>query len=341
MGVAISEILVKKDIEFSDLANEIIVIDAPLFLYQFLSTIRGPDGTPLTDSEGRITSHLVGLFFRTATLIKNHLRIAYVFDGVAPDLKMKERERRKELKEKAKVEYDRAVERHDIDDMKKFAQRTSKLDSSMIEEAMELIEAFGIPVIKAPSEAEAQASYMVKKGDAYAVATQDTDTLMFGATRVVRNLSIAGKRKKTRKLSYETYKPQLITLSDNMNQLGIDNDNFIALCMLVGTDFNVGGIKGLGPKKSLALVKKFSDLDELFKEVEWDKHFEVSWEEVFYLIKNMKVTDDYELVWKDMKSDKIKEILIGRHGFSEERVQNTLDKLKKEEPKQRGLNEFF
>lgn len=342
MGVAITEILVKKEIELKDLSNKIIVIDAPLFLYQFLSSIRSADGTPLTDSKGDVTSHLIGLFSRTITLMQNNIKIAYVFDGKSPDLKSKERERRRKLKEEAIKEYEIAKERHDVEMMEKFAKRTSKLTPSMIEDSIELISALGLPAIHAPTEAEAQASYMVKKGDAWAVATQDADTMMFGATRIVKNLSIAGKRKKANKLSFETYKPEVILLSENLTNLGLGNDDFIALCMLVGTDFNVGGIKGIGPKKALDLVKKFpNDHEAIFKEAKWDEHFDYPWEEVFNLIKNMEVSDDYKLSWSKVDEDEIFRILVDKHDFSKERVEHSLARFRKESISQRGLNEFF
>jgi flap endonuclease-1 len=214
----------------------------------------------------------------------------------------------------------------------------------MIDESIELLKAFGLPVVMAPSEAEAQASYMVKKGDAYAVATQDSDTLMFGATKIIRNLSIAGKRKKTKKLSFEVFKPELVNLSENLNNLGIDRDSLIALCMLIGTDFNVGGIKGLGPKKSIKMVKESKgDFDKLFSDAKWDDFFDFGWEDVFYQIKKMPVTDDYSLEWRGLDPEKIVEILVDRHDFSKERVDSTLDKLKRElkENAQKGLDDFF
>ena len=243
MGVAITELLIKKEIELDELSGKTIVIDAPIQLYQFLSSIRGRDGSLLSDSKGEVTSHLIGLSSRIPKLMEKNIRLAYVFDGKVPDLKKKERVRRKELKIEAEKKYHEAVKKEDLEEMKKYAARTTRLTPSMIEEAKKLIEALGIPIIDAPSEAEAQASYIVKNGDAWAVGTNDADVLMFGAPRLIRNLSIVGKRKKTSKLAYETISPELVDLAENLNNLGMDNDQLIALSMLVGTDFNVGGIR--------------------------------------------------------------------------------------------------
>ena len=120
MGVKIFELLTKKEIGLKDLSNKVIMVDASLVLYQFLSSIRQRDGTPLKDSQGNVTSHLIGLFSRTTRLMQNHIKIAYVFDGKAPDLKKKERERRAGLKQEAKVKYEAALKAKDVAGMKKY-----------------------------------------------------------------------------------------------------------------------------------------------------------------------------------------------------------------------------
>ncbi|MBI2128678.1 flap endonuclease-1 [Candidatus Woesearchaeota archaeon] len=344
MGVAITELLVKKEIKIGDLKNRIIAVDAPNWLYQFLTTIRQRDGTPLMDSSGNITSHLVGLFSRTANLMDEGLKLVYVFDGKAPALKEEEREKRKQAKIEAEKKYNIAVEKEDIEEMKKYASRTSRLTGEMISEAKELITALGLPVVDAPSEGEAQAAHIAAKGNAYCSASQDADSLLFGATRLVRSLSVAGKRKKTNKLGYVTIQPELITLAETLNELGIDREQLIALAMLIGTDYNNGGIKGIGPKNALKLVKEYGkDFDKMFKDSKWADFFNVEWRVIFDLFKNMPVTDDYKLKWNAVDEEKIKEILAEKHNFSKERVESSLKSLikKKEEKKQKGLGEFL
>jgi len=344
MGIAITDLLKTKEISFENLKNKKLAIDAFNILYQFLSTIRQRDGSLLTDSNGNVTSHLVGLFARTTNLMEKGLQLAFVFDGEAPDLKQEERERRKAVKQEAQRKYEQAAEEEDLGAMKKYASRTSVLTSEMIDEAKELITALGLPVIQAASEGEAQASYMVKKADVYAIVSQDVDSLLFGAPLLIRNLSISGKRKKADSLSYISAKPELIDLGENLNILGIDRDQLIALAMLVGTDYNKGGIKGIGPKNALKIVKQYNkDFDSMFKEVKWDDFFSVDWKEVYYLIKKMKVTDDYTLEWKEIDEKKIFELLVEKHEFSRERVEKGLSKLLKNQKsrEQKGLKDFF
>jgi len=154
----------------------------------------------------------------------------------------------------------------------------------------------------------------------------------------------SGKKKKANVLSYEKVMPEFVDLSENLNNLGIDNDQLIALGMLVGTDYNNGGIKGIGPKNALKLVKQYGkDFDSLFKDVKWNDYFGYPWQEVFNLIKNMGVKRDYELKWHKIDIEKIKELLVEEHDFSHERVESVLGRFKedKEEKKQKGLGEFM
>jgi len=214
----------------------------------------------------------------------------------------------------------------------------------MIDDAKNLIKSLGLPAIDAASEAEAQASFIVKNNEAFAVATNDADALLFGAPKIVRNLSIAGKKKKTNKLSYEAINPDTINLQDNLSFLGISQDQLIALAMLIGTDYNAGGIKGIGPKTALKLVKNHgTNFDELFKEAKWPDFFDFSWLEVFDLIKNIPVTKNYELKWSDADENKIMKLLVDKHDFSEERVKSQMQDLikNKQQKNQKGLNEFF
>jgi flap endonuclease-1 len=344
MGVKIFELVPSKEIELDSLAGKTLAVDSSLFLYQFLSTIRQRDGTLLMDSKGRITSHLTGLFNRTVKLMQKHINLVFVFDGKPPELKKKERERRKELKQTAEAKYKIAVEKKDFAEMKKYASRTTRLTPEMIEEAKELISALGLPVVQAPSEGEAQAAHLVKKGEAYAVASQDADSMLFGATRLVKNLAITGRRKKAGKIGYETVRPEEIELQNVFNTLGIDNDQLIVLAMLVGTDYNIGGVRGLGPKTGLKLVKKHKkDFDALFEEVKWSEHFDISWTDIFYAIKKMPVTEKYSIKPGELDKEKVEKILVHEHDFSPERVANALEKLAKsnDRKKQKGLAEWI
>ncbi|NOZ80347.1 MAG: flap endonuclease-1 [DPANN group archaeon] len=345
MGLAIKDLLEHHEVSYDQLKGKILCIDAYNLLYQFITTIRARDGTLLMDSQGQVTSHLIGLFSRLSNFLQKGLRMCFVFDGEVPELKSREIQRRKKVKAEAARQYEEAKKQEDVEGMRKYAGRTSRLTKEMVEEAIGLIEAFGMPVVRAPSEGEAQAAHMTRKGDAYATVSQDFDSLMQGAPRLIRNLSITGRRKQAGRLAFQTVKPEEFLLRENLERLSIGPEQLIALAMLVGTDYNVGGIKGIGPKKALILVRKYdeSSFGSLFKEAAWDEHFDVPWKEVYNLIKNLPVTDDYKLRWHAPDEGRIRKILVEDHDFSEERVNATLARLKEtgKARAQKGLGEFF
>lgn len=344
MGTKLKELVVRKEVSIEDLSGKKLAVDSFNVLYQFLSSIRQRDGSLLTDSHGNVTSHLVGLFSRSAKLMSQNIKLAFCFDGTVPELKAKEQARRAHIKSEAVKEYKIAKERENVEEMKKWAMRTTTLNNEMIKEAQELIRAMGMPVIQAPSEGEAQAAHIVKQGDAYAVVSQDYDTLVFGTPRLIQNLTVSEKRKLHGKLGYQTVKPEMILLKETLESLDIGQDQLITLAMLVGTDYNPGGIKGIGPKNALKLVKKHDKhFDALFKEVKWEDSFDFSWKDVFDLLKNMPTTDDYDLEWTMPDREKIIKVLVDEHEFSLERVEKTLSEMTKgkETKQQSGLKKWF
>lgn len=341
MGTKLKDLLIMKEIDFGYLRDKKLVVDSFNVLYQFLSTIRQRDGTLLKDSQGRTTSHLVGLFTRTTSLMQKGMKLAFVFDGEAPQLKQHERERRIAVKEQAMKMYKKAEEKGNLEDMKKYASRTSRLTGDMIEETKELVRALGLPVIQAKSEGEAQMAYVVNEGKAFAGVSEDYDSLLYGVNNLVKNLTISGKRKFG--ATYISIKPKIINFLENINHLGIDRDQLIVLAILVGTDYNQGGIEGIGPKTALKLVKEYgTDFDSLFKKAEWDKNFSTPWQDIYNLIKKMPVNKDFDLKWSKINQEKVFEILVEQHEFSKERVETTLSKLMEEDSKksQKGLGDW-
>jgi len=152
MGLNIAEIIPRKVVEFSELKGKTIAIDAYNTIYQFLSTIRQSDGTPLMDSKKRITSHLSGLFYRNINLMQEGVKLIYVFDGVPPELKFKTNMRRSEIKDEAREKYKQARDEEDIEGMGKYARQFVRLTPEILEDSKKLLEALGIAVVQAPSE---------------------------------------------------------------------------------------------------------------------------------------------------------------------------------------------
>ena len=327
MGVDIGDLFKKEKISFNDLKDSVIVIDAHNVLHQFLASIRQRDGTPLKNSKGEITSHLSGLFHRTANLVEARIRPVYVFDGEPHPLKAKTLEERRKRKEQAEKEWKEALEAGDLIKARTKAQQTSRLTDEMIQQSKDLLDALSIPYIQAPSEGESQASYMVKKGDAYAVGSQDFDCLLVGSPKLVRNLTSAGKRKLPGKEAYVKVYPKLIRLQPNLKSMGITQKQLVDMAILIGTDYN-DGIKGIGPKKSLSMIKKAGNVENALSTfgAENAPTFEEI-KEIRQIFLKPEVTKDYNLDWSPLDIKKVLKILVDKHHFSRERVEPVLKKF--------------
>ena len=343
MGVQISEIIPRKEIEISDLNGKIVAIDAFNTLYQFLTTIRQPDGTPLMNRQGKITSHLSGLFYRNINLLQEGVKPVYVFDGKSPELKQAEIERRKEVKRIAEQKYEEAKLKKDIEEMKKYGGRFVKITDEIIEESKKLLIAMGIPVIQSPGEGEAEAATLARAKKVWAAASQDYDALLYGTPYLVRNLTSA-RRRKTAAGIYIDIKLELIEFQDVLNKLQIDKDQLICLAILVGTDYNPGGIKGLGQKRALEIVQKYKYPVEIFKYFENNSKYNLifNWQEIFKQFHEYESSYDEDIQFKKVDKVKVTEILLS-NDFSENRIDSGLQRLEKieEGKKQKGLGDFF
>jgi len=337
MGLNIRDIVPRKELEISELKGKTVCVDAFNVLYQFLSTVRQQDGTPLMDDKKRITSHLSGLFYRNINLISDGLNLVYVFDGKPPELKGKTHEKRQEGRDIAREKYEEAKSNEDISGMKRYSMSLTRLNDGMIKESKELLEAMGIAVVQAPSEGESEAAFLSKKKDVFATASQDYDSLLFGTPRLIQNLTLARRRKTVS--GWTEIKPELIELEKVLNLLEINLDQLICLGILVGTDYNPRGIPGIGQKKALILVKQYKQPVLIFKAVEEQilslpEEDRFDWQEIFELFHKPNVIDA-DFNFKKVDEEKIKEILVKEHDFSEVRVDNQLEKLRKVKEKKK------
>ncbi|HWQ17070.1 MAG TPA: flap endonuclease-1 [Sulfolobales archaeon] len=346
MGVDLKDLIPEKAIrqinDLRELSGKIVAIDAYNALYQFLAAIRQPDGTPLMDSKGRVTSHLSGLFYRTINLVEAGIKPVYVFDGKPPEIKAAEIARRSMAKQKAEERLRIAREKGDEEEMRKYAQATSRLSNDMVEASKKLLSYMGIPWIQAPSEGEAQAAYMAMKGIAWATASQDYDSLLFGSPRLVRNLTVSGKRKLPGKEVYVEIKPEVIDLSVLVKALEITREQLVDIAILVGTDFNPDGVEGIGPKKAYSLVKSYGSIDRVLKVLPGAR-FPVDPVEIKKFFLSPPVSEVPSIEWKAPDREKVIELLVEEYEFSRERVENNLERLFKaiSRSASRGLDKWF
>jgi flap endonuclease-1 len=344
LGTKLGDIIKVDTLALSDLKDRRIAIDAFNTLYQFLSIIRQPDGTPLKDRKGQVTSHLSGLFYRNLNLLEQGIKPVYVFDGVSPKLKADEIARRQAIRKTAREEWERAKEEGRIEDARKAAQASSRLTTEMIEEGKKVLDALGIPVIQAPSEGEALAAQMAREGLVWASASQDYDSLLYNCPRMIRNLSISGRRRVSRSRTYKTIHPELIDLTLNLKHLDITREQLVDLAILIGTDYNEK-VKGIGPKTALTLIRKHNTLEEI-EEAKGTK-FAFPYDEIRRIFLNPPKSELNEPKWLEPQPDQIIELLCKEHDFSKDRIQRALTKLDgalkelREGTQQSSLSDFF
>jgi flap endonuclease-1 len=343
MGVNLRDLVPKTLVSLKDLVGKSIAIDAYNALYQFLAIIRQPDGTPLKDRTGRVTSHLSGLFYRTCNLLEMGIKVIYVFDGTPPALKETEIKRRSQVKDEALKKYEEALKTGRIEEARMYAQMTSRLKDYMAEDAKRLLTLMGVPWVQAPSEGEAQAAYMVREGDADYCASQDYDSLLFGAPQLLRNVTISGRRKLPRKRVYVEVVPEVVELDKVLRSLGITREQLIDIGILIGTDFNPDGVKGIGPKKALKLIKEYGSLEAAMPKLK-DAEFPADPGRIKEIFLNPEVTENYSIVWKDVDIDGVVSFLCGEKDFSEDRVRKALARAvsgSKKARARRTLEEWF
>ena len=335
MGVNLRSLVPMQNVKLEDLSGKVIAIDAHNAMYQFLAIIRQPDGTPLKDSTGKTTSHLSGLFYRTSNLVELGIKPIYVFDGQPPVLKRAELQRRRQVKVEAAVKYEKAMAKGKLREAFMYAQAATSMRDYMEDDSKRLLSLMGLPWVQAPSEGEAQAAHLTKRGDADYCASQDYDSLLFGAQKLIRNVTISGRRKLPSKNVYIDVVPELVELKKTLAQLGITYEQLVDVGMLTGTDFNPDGIKGLGPKTALKLVKQYGNLEKALNHVR-NASFPVEPEQIRAIFLHPAVTDAYRLEWRNADEDGIVDFLVKQKDFSEERVRKALKRTKENMDKLKG-----
>ncbi|MBN2335098.1 flap endonuclease-1 [Candidatus Bathyarchaeota archaeon] len=328
MGVQLGGIVEPRKLDIEELSGRAVAFDGNNILYQFLSIIRGQSGEPLRDHQGRVTSHLSGLIYRNSNLMESGVKVVYVFDGQPHTFKRKVLRQRQETRRKARVQYDKAVEEGDAVKARQYGQQAVLATTDIVEDSKTLLTHMGIPWVQAPGEGEAQTAYMAAKGDVWGAASQDFDSLLYGAPRHIRNLSITGRRKLPHKNVYIKVEPEILELAKITRDLEVTRDQLIDIGILVGTDYNPDGVKGVGPKTALKIIKAYGTLEEALPHIK-NAEFPHPIEEIRELFKKPRTTDDYTLEWRKPDTASILGFLCGERSFSQSRVMNAVEKMNK------------
>jgi len=326
LGVNLTPIILKHTIRLSVLSGRKIAVDANNYLYQFLALVRTPSGYPLLSPKGTVTSHLEGLLYRTTRLTSDYgMSLVFVFDGKPPKYKEKEIIKRGKIREKFIQEWREALQKGDYAQAFSKAVMTSRLTQPMIEDAKMLLDMLGIPYVQAPSEAEAQAAYMTMKGDVWASSSKDYDSLLFGTPLLVRYLTISGKEFLPSKGISRPRNPELIILDEFLSKYCISREQLIDLSMLIGTDFNEG-IRGIGPKTALKLIKKYGEIESLPEDIR--TKVPGHYRDVRRLFLEPEVTSEYTTDYGALKETELYTFLCDEKGFSKNRVKKAVQRIK-------------
>src|SRR5574337_636040 len=327
MGLDLKQLCVRERTNLESFTSKVVAIDAYNAIYQFLSIIRGPDGLPLADNNGKITSHISGLFYRNINFLSLGIKPVYVFDRTPPSLKSAEIQRRKQIKKDATIKYEKAISEGNYVEAKKFAQQTSVLRDDMVEESKKFLELFGIPSIQAPSEGEATAAHLTTTGKAYASASQDFDSMLFGTKRLVRNFTNSGKRKLPNRNTTIEVEPEIIDLGKTLGELGITREQLVDVGIMIGTDFNPDGFERIGPKTALKAIKQHGKLEDIPQVQE--KLDQIDYKQIREIFLHPKVAEVSDLKFGDVDYVGITNYLTKERSFSTDRVETSLNRLKK------------
>jgi flap endonuclease-1 len=327
MGLDLKPIIEPSSITISELANKVVAVDAYNTIYQFLATIRGQTGELLTNAQGDITSHLSGLFYRNIHLLTENVKLVYIFDGKPNPLKLKEIERRHKIKEEASERYHQAITEGRFEDARKYSQATSVLTDKMVEESKKILTLLGIPFVQAPSEGEAAAAYMTKQGIAFSCASQDYDSILFGSNRLIRNLTISGKRKVPNRKMYVEIEPEIIEHQQVLDQTKLTHEQLVDVGILIGTDFNPEGFAGIGPKTALKLIREYGKLENIEKIK--DSLSCIPYQKIRDIFLKPEAPNVDNIQFGEADYTSIVDFLCIEKNFSADRVTGAIEKLKK------------
>ncbi len=321
----LTPILKREQTTLRALKGTSFAIDASIEIHQFLALVRKRDGTLFTDPQGRVTSHLIGLFTRSSRLIADFdMKPVFVFDGRPNPLKRRTIDMRREAMKKAEIEYSEAVSKKDYAKAWSKAVMTGRVTGSILDDAKRLLTLMGIPWLEALEDAEAQASYMAARGDVWAVGSKDYDCLLYGAPVLARYLTLTGREWLPAQRRSRPLTPELIRLSENLALLEISREQLVDLAILIGTDFNQG-VRGIGPKTALKLVREYGSIEQMPKEIRSKMTVDLNIVRQIFL--KPRLLEKYALRRSPSDRDGLVEFLSGERGFNRERVERLAKRL--------------
>lgn len=290
---------VGEKIEFKDLKDHRICVDASDYIYNSLLAMSHVSA--LTDSEGRPTAHILRIFNVVQMLQRDGVSQVWVFDSPTPNkFKKFEQEKRRARREQGKQ---RGQEKQSF-----------VITSEIVNDIKHLLGFMGVTWIEAPEgiEAEHYGAFMTggEIGNRFCtyMLSADSDVLAFGGN-LLRHTTERSASGKTKKTVYQVYE-----LEDVLHALDVNYDEFLKICVAMGTDFQAEKIKGTGPKTVVSKVKN--------NKLSYDKDLK----DVMRYLKSDPPTDGADLHESNLDPTGLREFLLAR-GFAEDRISKAIDTM--------------
>ena len=297
-----------------------IAIDTSIFLYKSLMNVRSK-GDYLRNNEGKVVSHIQGLYYKTNQLLTFGITPIYIFDGKPPEEKsdcIKERNKKaNECKEKMENTVD-------PEEKKALEKGTIRIKKEYIDDLKHMFGLMGVSYIHAPGEAEAYASELCRLGFVDAVMTEDMDTLSYGCPQLLRTC-----------IDKSIKRPDIVTIF-NFEKILMDfkmnHDEFIDMCILCGCDY-CPTIPKVGPVRAMKFIQKYKSIENLINSdekitiPEEFKNKYVSSRGLFKVFDGKIDLENLPIIKSKYDSDGIYKYLVNSCNMNMKRVQNSLQKF--------------
>ena len=302
------------------LTGKKVAIDASLFMYKMLINMRNANQSYLTSNNGKVVSHITGIFYKTANYLALNITPNYVFDGKPPSNKGDTIKARQERVATSKLAMEQATSEEDKNNLEK---QTIRLTKGHVDDIKQLLELMGVSYVQAHGEAEAYASEMCRKGMVDYVVTEDMDTLAFGCPRMIRTcLDKSIKRKDI---------ISIIDLDAVLQGFELTYDEFVDLCILCGCDY-CENIPRVGNKTAYTLIKKHRSIESIIPLVKnIPDNYETKYKEsrdLFKMYHDKLDLQQLSIHHSNWDLDKLYNFLVTDCSMGDSRVRNTFKKLK-------------
>ena len=308
-------------INLYNLSGKTVAIDASLFMYKMLINMRTSNQAYLKSKEGKIVSHITGIFYKTANYLAVDITPIYVFDGKPPQHKddvIKNRHKKVANAKEAMTNTELTEEQKN-----NLEKQTIRLTKGHVDDIKHLLNLMGVSYVQANGEAEAYASEMCRQGMVDYVVTEDMDTLAFGCPKMIRSC-LDKSIKRSDIIS-------VIELPTILQNFKMTYEEFIDMCILCGCDY-CSNIPRIGNKGAYNYITKHRTIENILPHIKnVPENYETKYKEsrrLFTMYHNTLDMQQLSIQHSSWDLDSLYDYLVTTCSISDKRVQNTIKKMK-------------